>query len=72
MKTKAKNDNHIFINALIGSLLFIFSIGFTVTNLPGIAMLELSKTAVAGVLAIASLSLLYTAIKKDKERLSRL
>ncbi len=68
MKTNATSDNGIFINALMGSLLFILSIIFTVSNLSNIAMLKMSYTGIAFVLGVASVSLLYKAIKKDKER----
>ncbi len=59
-------NNRIFINALTGSLLFILAAVFTLSNLPQITTMQLSYTAVASVLGIASLSLLFKAIREDK------
>ncbi|MCW3122729.1 MAG: hypothetical protein JWQ38_2221 [Flavipsychrobacter sp.] len=73
MSTMQKNtaiDNRIFTNALVGSLLLIVAIGFTITNLPSIAMLQLPYTAIASVLAMSSVSFLYQAIKQDKRQIA--
>lgn len=59
-------NNRIFINALTGSLLFILAAVFTLSNLPRIATMQLSYTAVASALGIAALSLLFKAIRADK------
>ena len=69
MSTMEKNtavDNKIFMNALIGSLLFIVAIIFVVANIPGMALLQLPNTIVASVLASASFSFLYKAVKREK------
>lgn len=66
MSTMEKNtavDNKIFMNALIGSLLFIVAIVFFVANIPGMAF---PTTLIAGLLATASLSFLYRAVKREK------
>ena len=58
-------NNRIFIHALTGSLLFVIAVVFTLLNLSQITT-QLSYTAVASLLGVASLSLLFKAIKEDK------
>ena len=69
MTTMEKNtavDNKIFMNALIGSLLFILAIVFVVANIPSIALFQLPNTIIACVLAMGSFSFLYKAVKSEK------
>ena len=69
MKPDVTTDNTIFKYAFAGVIFFVAAIGFILTNFSSIVMLELSNIIVAGMLGIAALSLLYKAIKNDKERL---
>ena len=64
-----KNHNNIFKYAFAGALLFIAAFGFTLANLSSILTLELSYMLISGILAAAAISLLYKAIKADKQRL---
>lgn len=68
MKPNTTADNRIFKYAVLGVLLFIAAMGFTVTHFSSIAMLRLSYTLVAATLGISSLSLLFKAIKNDRFR----
>jgi hypothetical protein len=73
MKKQETNiNNNIFIHAFTGAILFIAAMAFTVANLSSIAMFELSYVFIAAVLCTSSVSLLYTAIKNDKDRLSQI
>ena len=65
-------DTKIFQYAFIGVLLFIAAIGFTFANLSNIAMFELSSSLIVGTLAFSSFSLLFKAVKHDKDRLKQI
>ena len=67
MKPNINIDNRIFIYAFTGVLLLIAAMGFIISNMAQITAIELSYP-VAGVLGIPSISLLYKAIKKDRDR----
>jgi hypothetical protein len=69
MKPEVTTDNRVFKYAFAGVLFFIATVGFTLTHYPGIVSFSLADVVVAGFLGIASLFLLYTAIKNDKDRL---
>lgn len=64
-----ENNNTIFIYALLGALLFTAAFGFTVANLSGIASLSLTAMLVPCLLVVSSASLLYKAIRRDRNRL---
>ena len=64
-----RKENNIFSYAFIGVLLFIAAGAFTLANISNIITFELSYTGVAMALTIAATSLLYKAIKRDRERL---
>jgi hypothetical protein len=68
MRPNTTADNKIFNYAILGVLLFVAAMGFTVTHFSSIAMLQLSYTLVAAALVTASLSLLFKAIKNDRYR----
>jgi len=72
MKPEVTTDNRIFIYAFAGVIFFIAALGFVLNNFSGILTLQLSNVIVAGLLDVASLSLLYKAIKNDKERLRQI
>jgi hypothetical protein len=65
-----ENNNTIFIYALIGALLFTAAFGFTIANFSGIASLSLTAMMVPCLLIVSSGSLLYKAIKRDRNRLN--
>ncbi len=69
MEREIKNTNSIFSYAFIGSLLFVAALAYTFSNFSNILMFELSKTALALVLAIASVSLLFKAARDDRHRM---
>jgi bacteriorhodopsin len=71
MKTKTTTDNSIFLFAFFGSLLFIAAIVLVVANLMDIPHLQLSNTLLAVIPGVTSVSLLYKAIKEDKNRLKK-
>jgi hypothetical protein len=64
-------NNNVFKYAFIGAVLFSVAIGFTISNLSHIVMLNLSHVVVAGVLAVASLSMLVKAIKNDPVKIGK-
>ena len=72
MKPNGNVDNRIFLTALTGSLLFITAMAFILLHLSNIVMMQLSYTLVASILGMASVSLLYQAVRKDKERLKEI
>jgi hypothetical protein len=69
MEREIKNTNSIFSYALTGSLLFVAALAYTFSNFSNIITLELSNTALAFVLAVASVSLLIKAVRDDKHRM---
>lgn len=68
MKTQENNSNSIFTYTFTGALLFI---GAIACMLAGIPTIELSYS-IGAILGISSLSLLYKAVKEDRERLRQL
>ena len=62
-------DNTVFKYAFAGVLFFIAALGYVLTHFAGIISLELSTVIVGALLGLASVTLLYMAIKNDKERL---
>ena len=68
MASNANTDNNIFKYVFIGAILFCGTVGFTLLNFSNIAALQLSYLLAAGALGLASVSLLYKAIKHDQER----
>ncbi|MCD6011114.1 MAG: hypothetical protein K0Q79_976 [Flavipsychrobacter sp.] len=72
MAREVKNNNSIFSYAFIGSLLFIAAFAYTLAYLSNIVMLELSYTAMATVLSVSSVSLLYKAAKNDRDRVKEI
>ncbi len=66
---KTESQNHIFTYAFSGALLFTAAFGFIIVNLTAIASFELPLVVTAGLLAMASVSLLYKAISRDRQRL---
>jgi hypothetical protein len=71
MKHEVNNTNNIFSFALVGALLFVAALTYTLAFLSNIVMLELSYTMIAIVLAASSISLLYKAVKGDRNRLGQ-
>lgn len=71
MKREVTIDNRIFKYAIGGVIFFLAAVGFIVLNVTGEAMREASNIVIASLLSVASLSLLYKAIKNDKERLKQ-
>ena len=69
MKPTNTTDNKIFKYAFLGVVLLIAAAGFTLANLSNIAMLQLSSSIIVGTLGFSSFSLLFKAIKHDKDRL---
>jgi hypothetical protein len=72
MNQEMNTDNRIFKFAFLGALLFVAAFSFTLTNFSNIVMFKASSVVIASTLAIASVSLLYKAIKKDNDRLSQI
>ncbi len=68
MARTIKTNNDIFSYAFIGSLLFVAAFAYTMANLSNIVMLQLSYTLIAVTLTVSSISLLYRAVKHDKDR----
>lgn len=66
---QVRSNNSIFSYAFIGALLFVAALAFTFAYLSNIVTLELSYTGIAMILSIASVSLLYKAVRYDRERL---
>lgn len=71
MDQNMTTNNRLFIDALIGVLLLIAAMAFTMTNFSSIMMMKLSSSLIAGVLSFSSFSLLYKAIKNDRHRLDQ-
>lgn len=71
MNQEVNKNNRIFKFAFIGALLFVAAFSFTLANFSNIVMFEVSSVIIAATLAISSISLLYKAIKHDKERLAQ-
>lgn len=69
MEREVKNTNSIFSYALIGSLLFVAALAYTVAHMSNIAMFRPPHMATAVGLGLASLSLLVKAAKDDRDRL---
>ncbi len=69
MKPEVTTDNRIFKYAFAGVIFFLAAVGFVMANVSASAMREASNIIVASLLGVASLSLLYVAIKNDKDRL---
>jgi Kef-type K+ transport system membrane component KefB len=69
MEQNNQNTNRIFQFAFTGSMLFILSIVFVLSNLAHITNAELPYTIIASILGASSFSLLYKAIKEDGVRL---
>ncbi len=72
MKQNGAINNRVFINALLGSLLFVLAFSFIITNFANIALFHFPYTLVSALLVSSSVSLLYRAIKDDRAGWSKL
>lgn len=68
MKPTVITNNKIFIYAIAGVLFFIAALGYALTNLSNIVTFELSSFVIVSTLSFLSFSLLFKAIKNDKNR----
>jgi type IV secretory pathway TrbL component len=68
MKASVKSENHIFLFAFLGALLFIAAIGFIIANFANMATSQLNLSG-AIINGCSSLFFLYKAIKKDRKRI---
>ena len=69
MEREVKNTNSIFSYALIGSLLFVAALAYTVAHITNITMFRTPYMATALLLGISSIALLIKAAKDDRNRL---
>jgi hypothetical protein len=71
MEQNITTDNKLFIYAFTGVLLLIAAMAFALTNFSHIAMFERSSSLIVGILSFSAFSLLFKAIKNDRNRLNQ-